>query len=118
MKVDIDVEMAREQLQIQRKFEKRVHSIDDLARLIADYYRIALGDIKGKSRKKEVVLARHLSMYLAHKTLKKTLEEIGLYFENRDNSTVIHGIKKLQSILKDNPKLHEEIVEIESHLIV
>ena len=55
-------------------------------------------------------------MYMSHKILKKTLEEIGEYFNNRDHSTVIHGIKKIQNLIKEDSKLSQNIYEIESKL--
>jgi len=87
-----------------------------MTKAVAAYYKITMGDIKGKTRKKEIALARHIAMYMTHKNLKKTLEEIGEYFENRDHSTVIHGIKKVQNMIKEDSKISQIIYEIESRL--
>lgn len=116
MNVDIDLEIAKEQLNLSEDMNEKILSIDDITKTVASYFKLTLGDIKGKSRKKEVALARHIAMYMGHKILKKTLEEIGEYFDNRDHSTVIHGIKKVQTISKDDVKLSQQIYEIESRL--
>lgn len=116
MKVDIDLEIAKEQLNLSEDMDEKTLSIDVITKSVASYFKLALGDIKGKSRKKEVALARHIAMFMGHKILKKTLEEIGEYFDNRDHSTVIHGIKKIQNRLKDDAKLSQQIYEIESRL--
>lgn len=116
MNVDIDLEIAKEQLNLSEDMDDKIITIDAITKTVAAYFKLALGDIKGKSRKKEVALARHIAMFMSHKILKKTLEEIGEYFENRDHSTVIHGIKKVQIISKDDAKLSQQIYEIESRL--
>ena len=116
MNVDIDLEIAKEQLNLCEGLEDKVLTIDSIAKTVSNYYKMTLGDIKGKSRKKEVALARHIAMYMCHKILKKTLEEIGEFFDNRDHSTVIHGIKKIQNLLKDNSKISQQLYEIESRL--
>ena len=75
-----------------------------------------MGDIKGKTRKKEIALGRHISMFMSHKILKKTLEEIGEFFDNRDHSTVIHGIRKIDGLIKKDSAISQQIYEIESRL--
>lgn len=116
MNVDIDLEIAKEQLNLCEGLEDKILTIESISKNVANYYKITLGDIKGKSRKKEVALARHIAMFMSHKILKKTLEDIGEFFDNRDHSTVIHGIKKIQNLLKENSKISQQLYEIESRL--
>ena len=116
MNVDIDIEIAKEQLNLSQLNEEKLVSIESITKTVASYFKITLGDIKGKSRKKEVALARHISMFMSHKILKKTLEEIGEFFDNRDHSTVIHGIKKIQNLMRTDSKLSQQLYEIESRL--
>lgn len=116
MNVDIDLEIAKEQLNLTEYNEDKLLTIESISKTVANYFKIALGDIKGKSRKKEVALARHISMHMSHKILKKTLEEIGEFFDNRDHSTVIHGIKKIEKLIKEDSKISQQIYEIESRL--
>ena len=116
MNVDIDLEIAKEQLNLSEDMDEKILTIETITKTVAAYFKLTLGDIKGKSRKKEVALARHIAMFMSHKILKKTLEEIGEYFDNRDHSTVIHGIKKVQNLSKDDVKLSQQIYEIESRL--
>ena len=116
MNIDIDIEIAKEQLNLSDCLDEKILTIDSISKAVSSYYKITLGDIKGKSRKKEVALARHISMYMCHKILKKTLEEIGEFFNNRDHSTVIHGIKKVQNLIKTDNKISHQIFEIETRL--
>lgn len=116
MKVDIDLEIAKKQLKLSEDDDHKVITVESITKAVSGYYKIPMGDIRGKTRKKEVAMARHISMFMCHKILKKTLEEIGEFFENRDHSTVIHGIKKIQNLVKDDTKLSHTIYEIESRL--
>lgn len=62
---------------------------------VAKYYKISKRDILGKSRKKDVVLARHIAMWLIRSIIDISLEQIGKMFSNRDHSTVINAINKI-----------------------
>ncbi|MCT4642459.1 MAG: chromosomal replication initiator protein DnaA [Bacteriovoracaceae bacterium] len=116
MNVDIDLEIAKEQLGISDENQEKIITIDLIAKTVAKYFKLPLGDIRGKTRKAELVLARHIAMYMAHKNLKKTLEEIGDYFDKRDHSTVIHAIDKINNKIKEDTKIQQQIFEIESDL--
>tara|TARA_Y100000768_G_C23991387_1_gene693827 strand:- start:17161 stop:18759 length:1599 start_codon:yes stop_codon:yes gene_type:complete len=116
MNVDIDIEIAKKQLNFKENSDHKEITIDIISKAVAGYFKIAIGDIKGKTRKKEIALARHIAMYMSHKILKKTLEDIGEYFDNRDHSTVIHGIRKVQNLISKDSGLSQQIYEIESRL--
>jgi chromosomal replication initiator protein len=116
MNVDIDLEIAKEQLGLSDINSEKIITIDLISRTVAKYFKLPLGDIKGKARKADLVLARHIAMYLSHKSLKKTLEEIGDYFDKRDHSTVIHAIDKITKRSKDDPKTQQQIFDIETDL--
>ena len=115
MNVDIDLEIAKTQLGLTEDYEEHILSMDALARAVANNFKIPIGDLKGKSRIKEVTIARHIAMYMSHKILKKTLEEIGKFYD-RDHTTVIHGVKKIEEQIKENPQVSQKIYEIESSL--
>ena len=114
--MNIDLEIAKKQLNITNDENHKIIDIDLISNAVSEYFKIPLGDVKGKTRKKEVALARHIAMYMSHKILRLTLEEIGFYFSNRDHSTVIHGIKKIEELVKNDSTISHKIYEIESKL--
>lgn len=116
MNVDIDLEIAKEQLGLTQDFEEKILTIESITKAVASYFKLPLGDIRGKARKAELVFARHIAMYMTHKILKKTLEEIGDFFDKRDHSTVIHAIDKIKKRIKEDSKVSQQIYEIESTL--
>lgn len=114
--VDIDLEIAKQQLNLSDLGSDRPLNIEMITKAVANYFSIPLGDIRGKTRKKEVAMSRHIAMYMSHKRLKNTLEEIGLYFDKRDHSTVIHGVKKIEDLIKKDSRVSQQIYEIDSTL--
>ena len=70
-------------------------NLQSILQIISEYYGVSENLIKSKSRKDEVVKARHAYFYIAYKTSGKGLAEIGKLV-NRDHTTVIHGIRKIE----------------------
>lgn len=116
MNVDIDLEIAKQQLNLETIGNERLINADSITKSVANYFSLPIGDIKGKTRKKEITLARHIAMYMIHKFAKITLEDIGKFFDGRDHSTVIHGIKKINDMIKQDSRLSQQIYEIETKL--
>ncbi|QBF34325.1 chromosomal replication initiator protein DnaA [Mycoplasmopsis phocirhinis] len=69
---------------------------DYVVEYVAKYYKIHKKDILGKSRKKEFVIARHIAMFIIRDELKLPLIKIGEIFGNRDHSTVVNAIRKVE----------------------
>lgn len=116
MNVDIDLEIAKEQLDLVEDMEDRIYTIETIAKAVSSYYKIPIGDLRGKSRVKDITMARHIAMYMTHKILKITLEEIGEYYSRRDHTSVIHAINKIEKLVKSDGQLSQKIYEIESSL--
>lgn len=116
MKVDIDLEIAKQQLGLSESYDYKIITIDSIAKEVASYFKIPIGDLRSKSRLKDITYARHIAMYMSHKITKTTLEEIGDFYGKRDHTSVIHGIKKIERLIKEDSQLSKVIFEIESLL--
>lgn len=117
MKVDIDLEMARNLLKLNDELEyQKTITIETIAKTVAQYYKIPMGDLRSKTKTKEVVQARHVSMYLIDKLLKPTLKENGNFFSKRDHTTVIHAIQTIKDRMKTDSILAQQILDIEKQL--
>ena len=68
------------------------------------------GSIISISRKKEIVMIRHILMYIIRKTTPDSLQKIGLDLGNRDHTTIIHAIRKIEEKMKTSPVL-ENVIE-------
>jgi chromosomal replication initiator protein len=117
LKVDIDLEVAKEHLKLNEELENQKNlTIDTISKTVANYYKIPIGDVRGKAKTKEVVLARQIAMYLVSKMLKPTLKDNGHYFSGRDHSTVLHAIKIISDKIKIDNRLAQQILDIEKQL--
>lgn len=107
---DLNLELAKTVLRdIIRKQPKKI-TIDAVKKIVCDYYKINKYLLEGKTRKKEVVLARQVAMYLVRELTNSSLEAVGICFGGRDHSTVIHACRIIkEKIEKDNG--FNEIIE-------
>jgi len=87
-----------------------------LIQIVADFYDLKERDILSNSRKKEIVSARQIAMYLLRKELKYSFPTIGRKFKGKDHSTAIYACEKIEKELENNSKLVEEINNIKQKL--
>ena len=117
LKVDIDLEVAKEHLKLNEELENQKNiTIDSIAKTVAGYYKIPIGDLRGKTKTKEVALPRQVAMYLINKLIKPTLKDNGLYFGGRDHSTVLHAINSIKDRIKTESILAQQVLDIEKTL--
>lgn len=115
-KVDIDVEIAKEQLKLSDHYSPDSITFDTIIKEVANHYKLSITDIRSKIRTKEFATARHIGMYLTHKILKPTLMEIGDFYGKRDHTTVMHAINKIEQQIRLDQRLAQTILEIENSL--
>ncbi|UOF93578.1 MAG: chromosomal replication initiator protein DnaA [Bordetella sp.] len=70
-------------------------SIENIQKIVADYYKIKLSDMYSKRRPYNIALPRQIAMYLSKELTQKSLPEIGDLFGGRDHTTVLHAVKKI-----------------------
>lgn len=117
LKVDIDLEVAKEHLKLNEELENQKNlTIESISKTVANYYKLPLGDLRGKAKTKEVALARQVAMYLVSKMIKPTLKDNGQYFSGRDHSTVLHAIKTISDKIKTDSLLSQQVLDIEKQL--
>lgn len=101
--VDIDFELARKIVKEIATDRKINVTVENITKIVCSYLNVAENKIRDKTRKKEIVLARQLAMYLSKELTKSSLKSIGLQFGGRDHSTVIHACNAVEeSIAKDS----------------
>lgn len=83
-----------------------------VARASAKFFAERLSDVRGPSRRRGVVLARSVGMYLARRSSGASLSEIGRYFGGRDHTTVLHACARVEALLAEDRALAEAATEI------
>ncbi|CFX12901.1 Chromosomal replication initiator protein DnaA [Candidatus Filomicrobium marinum] len=96
--------------------EPRRIKIEDILRIISRHFGVSKGDLLSQRRHRSVVWPRQIGMYLAKQLTQRSLPEIGRRFGNRDHTTVLHAIRKIEGQLSDNPRLRDEIEELKKLL--
>ena len=100
-----------------RSLNKQKHvSIDDIQQIVADNYAVKLSDLKGKSRKKDIVRPRHIAMYLARDILDDSLVTISNAF-SRDHTTIMHGIDKVKDEMLIDETFSEEVENLKKSIL-
>lgn len=113
-KNDITLDVAREVLKDIIIPMKSELTADDIIKTVCNFFNVSISDIIGKSRMKNVVLPRQISIYLMRNLTRLSLKEIGKLFM-KDHTTIIHSIEKVQDLKKDK-KMKELIERITSEL--
>lgn len=113
---DIDINLARRIVGDFSDYEKKTITIDEIIKKVSDYYGIEVSAINTRSRKREVVLVRQVSMYLAKKHLDLSTSKIGQYIGNRDHATVLHACKTITNLADTDKQFRTELSEIDNAL--
>jgi len=113
---DIDVELAKEVI---KNFVKQINkeiTVEFIQTLVADHFDVPVEKLAGKTRKRHIVIARQLSMYLAKNLTDKSLKAIGENFGGRDHSTVIYSCKTVQDLMETDMIFKDTVAELEKKL--
>jgi chromosomal replication initiator protein len=114
---EIDFELARKtikEISTQKKLTNI--SIDNITRIVCKEFGVDENKVREKNRKKEVVLARQVAMYLSKKLTKSSLKTIGLHFGGRDHSTVIHAYNNIEKLTSEDISLNEIVTGLKNKL--
>lgn len=108
--VPLSVETAEQAIRdlIRVREPKRV-KIEDIQKLVASHYSISRPDILSSRRTATVVRPRQIAMYLSKVLTLRSLPEIGRRFGGRDHTTVLHAVRKIETLSKTDGTLSEEL---------
>lgn len=115
---EIDMDLAKRTLQhIVQNIDKTVN-IESIQKAVAEHFGIPIVDLKGKSRKKEIVVPRQVAMYLAKEHTTISLKSIGYHFGGRDHSTVIHSIQAIHDMIEVDRDIRAAVKDLQKSLKV
>jgi len=105
----ISLDMAQDVLRDLLRSNERKVTIEEIQRRVAEYYNIRLGDMLSARRARAVARPRQIAMYLSKQLTTRSLPEIGRKFGGRDHTTVIHAVRKIDSLCKEDAGLEEDV---------
>jgi chromosomal replication initiator protein len=115
-KKSITLELAKQMIDKFVKNTAREVSIDYIQKVVCDYFGLPIDMIKSKTRKREVVQARQITMYFAKSFTKSSLANIGMQCGGKDHATVLHACKTVNNLIDTDKRFKAYIVELEKKI--
>ena len=110
----VDMRLVERVIKRAVKVDNHPLTIDDILDKVCGHYNVAQQHVFSKSRKRDYVLVRQVSMYLAQKYTKMPASRIGQLIGNRDHSTVLHSCSAVEQRLKVDKAFSAELSSIEN----
>ena len=111
---NIDMRLAERVIKRAVKIDDKPLTVDEIIETVCNHFNVSPSAVGGKSRKRDFVVARQVSMYLAQKYTKMPASRIGKLVGNRDHSTVIHSCTQVENRLKVDKEFLAEIQSLEN----
>ncbi len=91
-------------------------TVDYIKKIVADHLNVPLDKLESETRKRQVVIARQLSMFLAKNLTTSSLKVIGDQFGGRDHSTVIHSCRAVQDMMDTDLIFKDTVADLEKKI--
>ena len=111
--IPITIEFARKVLNCEAL--RKELSIEELAKVVSEYFGVTINDFKSSSRNQKISSARHIAVYLARELTEKSFENIAEFF-NKKHTTMLYSYEKIKEEIKLNKELESTISELKAKL--
>lgn len=116
-KRELTIDLAREMVgKLVRNTKKEV-SIDSVQKEVCSYFKMPLESLQAKSRKRQIVQARQIAMYLSKNLTNQSLSTIGSQIGRKDHATVLHACKIVGNLIETDMSFRADVETIKSQLI-
>jgi chromosomal replication initiator protein len=112
----IDFEFAQSELCRVAPQRPDVMSVEDIQRAVCSHFRLSNAELLSKDRHKSVAFARQVAMYLCRQRLKCSFPELGRAFGNRDHTTVMSAVRRVEALRAKDPQVNAHLEAIEREL--
>jgi len=112
----IDVDLVREALKDLLALQDKQVSIENIQRVVAEYYKIKISDLLSKRRSRSVARPRQVAMALSKELTNHSLPEIGEAFGGRDHTTVLHACRKIKALREEDADIREDVNNLQRSL--
>ena len=113
---DINISMAKETLKDILRDREKMISVENIQKVVANFYNIKVSDLKSSRKIKIYVLPRQMAMYLCRTMTKSSFPEIGSKFGGKDHSTVIHAFRQMEKKFSEDREIKNVIEAIKNEL--
>ena len=114
---EIDLPLAMEALKdyINKGISEK-NNVAKIQRIVAEYFKISIDDLKSKKRNANLAFPRQIAMYLCRKLTDESFPKIGIEFGGKDHSTVMHSCEKIERESKINKDLADTLDKLEKDI--
>ncbi|HET9056577.1 MAG TPA: chromosomal replication initiator protein DnaA [Chitinophagaceae bacterium] len=112
-KREIDLDLAKKVLRNFVKTSSKEITIDTIQKMVCDFFDVPYEKLLQKTRKREIVQARQITMFLAKAFTKNSLKTIGEHFGGRDHTTVIHSCQTVKDLMDTDSGFKESVMELQ-----
>ncbi len=112
----IDLEFAKSELAAVAPRRQELMSVEDIQRAVCGHFRLSNAELLSKDRHKSVAFARQVAMYLCRQRLKCSFPELGRAFGNRDHTTVMSAVRRVEQLRQRDPQVNAHLEAIEQRL--
>ena len=97
-------------------YNNKIINVEHIQNLVAAHYNLNIQEMLSPRRSRSLARPRQIAMYLSKQHTTNSLPEIGRKFSNRDHTTVIHAVKKIEDLIKKDNEIKQSILEIKKKL--
>ena len=94
-----------------------MEKLESIQNMVAAHFNLDIQEMLSARRSRSLARPRQIAMYLAKQYTTNSLPDIGRKFSNRDHTTVIHAVKKIEELIKNNNEIKQNIGEIKKKLL-
>lgn len=105
---ELELDLVKESLKDVLAVRAKQINIENIQKVVAEYYRIPLRELIGKKRNRSYARPRQVAMTLSRELTSHSYPEIGHAFDGRDHSTVIHACNLIEDLKKSDPNMGED----------
>ena len=116
LKKEVTLDLAEKVLSTSVNIEKKQITIDLIKEKVCAFYNMDVQLLQAKCRKREIVQARQISMYLSKKYTESSLQRIGAELGKKDHATVLHACKTISDLIEIDKTIKSNVEEIEASL--
>ena len=113
---EISVDMARDTVSDLLRASARRITVEDIQKQVATYFAIRMSDMHSARRARNIARPRQIAMYLAKNLTHASYPEIGRQFGNRDHTTIMHAVKKVEQLVQEDGSLADDVGLLRSML--
>ena len=108
----ISLEFAKDTLRDLIALQDKLITIENIQKTVAEYYKIRSSDLLSNRRSRSITRPRQVAMALSKELTNHSLPEIGEAFGGRDNTTILHGCRKIKELRSSDSKINEDYLNL------